>query len=385
MAGRRRSGQAGVCPLAGRTVSGAGSALGLHLQWQRAGASRASSGRAARTAMYVPGMSVARCVVGCELGTRDDVPCRMKTRPTGVVATHASGSMTPSVVRAATITGLAAALLPLPQGCSAQQSTGALARYNLSSPAARFELPADLAEISGLALDGAGRLWAHQDERAFVFQLDPTNGRIAKSFRLGRNGVRGDFEGIAVAGSRMFLISSEGELFEFQDAADGSVVEHRRIDLGTSNECRELEGLDHDPRRDELLLVCKTPRGRPLRDQLLIFGAPLANGPTRAERRYTFPLTILEAHGREPELNPSGIAVHPETGSFFILASQQQLVVEIDRSGRVLGLAELDRGGHPQPEGIVFAPDGTLYISSEARDGQPLLSVYRPSTGSGSD
>ena len=91
-----------------------------------------------------------------------------------------------------------AVLAPSPvtalQSASAQAT---LSRYDLSKPAAdRWELPKALQEISGLAVDSAGRIFAHDDEQAIIYQIDPATHRVVKRFSFGRaraaRGLRGD-------------------------------------------------------------------------------------------------------------------------------------------------------------------------------------------------
>jgi uncharacterized protein YjiK len=92
--------------------------------------------------------------------------------------------------------------------------------------------------------------------------------------------------------------------------------------------------------------------------------------------RISVPLEGLAASGLDAELSPSGIAVHPITGTVFIVAAQQDVIVEFDRSGQYLASARLARRLHPQPEGIAFAPDGTLFIANEGQSGRANLTVY---------
>ena len=60
-----------------------------------------------------------------------------------------------------------------------------LGAYSLDAEtAARVKLPKRLAEISGLALTDDGRLLAHDDEMAVVYELDQKDGSIVKWFAL---------------------------------------------------------------------------------------------------------------------------------------------------------------------------------------------------------
>jgi uncharacterized protein YjiK len=205
--------------------------------------------------------------------------------------------------------------------------------------------------------------------------------KVIKEFRLGANGIRGDFEGIALVGQRMFLVSSEGVLFEFREPAADASAAYQRYELAVRDRCAEIEGLDYDAFNNELLLACKITRGAEQRGRLLVFAFSLRSMSTLPAPRLSVPLTVLEQQRLEPDLNPSGIAIHPQTGTIFILASQQSLIVEFGRDGRLLGNARIRRRTHTQPEGITFATDGTLYIADEGGSGRAALTVYPQSPG----
>jgi uncharacterized protein YjiK len=257
-----------------------------------------------------------------------------------------------------------------------QAAPSAISRYALDSRNPRqFDLSRNLREVSGLALNERGTLFAHNDELATVFEIDPTTGDRLKSFRVGKPEF-GDFEGITAVGRRIFLISSEGTLYEFEEAAADSSAAFQRHELATRDLCAEIEGIDYDARSDELLLACKITRGREQRGRLIVFAVSLATMTLHAEPRLSVSLDMLGPEGLEAELSPSGIAIHPLTGTLFLVAAQQDVLVEIDRAGRLLGVSELARRLHPQPEGVAFAPDGTLYIANEGRSGRANLTVY---------
>src|SRR5687768_14749269 len=79
--------------------------------------------------------------------------------------------------------------------------------------AEQMRLPGALREISGLAVTPDGRVFAHGDERAIVSEVDYRRGAIVKSFALGSPILAGDFEGLAIADKRFFLITSTGRLY----------------------------------------------------------------------------------------------------------------------------------------------------------------------------
>ena len=147
--------------------------------------------------------------------------------------------------------------------------------------ATRWNLPKRLDEISGLALSADERLFAHDDERAVIYEVDWHRGRVSKAFALGDPPLKGDFEGIAIAGDDFYLVNSDGVLYRAPEGDDGAHVGYERIDTGTSRRC-EIEGLAYDVRRALLLLGCKAPREASLRGRVSVFA--WATGTARARR-----------------------------------------------------------------------------------------------------
>jgi hypothetical protein len=65
----------------------------------------------------------------------------------------------------------------------------ALPHYALDGkPTSEVHLDKARREISGIAFTADGRLLAHGDEHALVWQLDPGSGKVLKRFGLGRAG-----------------------------------------------------------------------------------------------------------------------------------------------------------------------------------------------------
>ena len=55
---------------------------------------------------------------------------------------------------------------------------------------------------------------AHDDERAVIYEIDFRNEGLVKAWAFGDTPARGDFEGIAVSPTRVWLVASNGRLFE---------------------------------------------------------------------------------------------------------------------------------------------------------------------------
>jgi len=220
-------------------------------------------------------------------------------------------------------------------------------------------------------------LFSHHDERATIYQIDPESGGILKAFSAGFMGVPGDFEGLAIAGDRFFLSTSDGQLVEFTEGEDGSSVGYRIHNTGLGARC-EMEGLAFDPAEGALLLPCKTPRDRVLEDFIVVFVVPLETLEPAVLPRVFLPLEELKSMDVNDKFHPSAIEVHPETGSILLVAAREEALLELSSQGRLLAAKELKRKDHPQPEGLAFLPDGTLVLADEGQGAPGQLTRYPP-------
>jgi uncharacterized protein YjiK len=276
-------------------------------------------------------------------------------------------------------------------GCESPAAApeGALARYGLSGPPAwRVTLPAELREVSGLAVTADGRLFAHGDEEAVIYQLEPRTGKTVKRFGLepgagvpdlgkkSKDGrVAGDFEDIAIVGDRFFLVTSNAVLLEFSEGATGARVPFTAHTTGLGDTC-EVEGLAHDTASGALLMLCKEMRQKAARDRVEIHAWSLAERRLHPEPRLTVPYSELSRATGVRAFNGSALAFTPGGRSLALIAGPQRAFAEITLEGRAVGGGRLDRAGLPQPEGIAFLPDGTLLISSEGGRGEATMNGY---------
>lgn len=253
-----------------------------------------------------------------------------------------------------------------------------LNRYDLAAhPKAHFTMPSHLNEISGLTVTADGRLFAHDDERGVVYQLDYTSGRIIKQFSIGRFGVRADFEDIAVKGKWFYLVESNGTLYEFAEGNDGDRVEFRtyRTFLNSKN---DVEGLCYDPVTDCLLLLCKGDPGSGYQTHKAVYAFSLKTKTLSSRPRFLIPLKQVTGSSEGKRFNPSGIERHPWSGTFFVIAAQGNSLVELAADGTVLAQQALNKNVDPHPEGIAFAPDLSLLLCNDGQGGTGSLTIYAP-------
>ena len=272
---------------------------------------------------------------------------------------------------------VAAVVLVGTLAAGALTSPSALAGYAIAKGGdARWELPDVLREISGLATMPDGRLFAHADERALIVELDVRRQRVAKTFAMGRQGVRGDFEGIAVVGDRFWLVTSDGILHESAEGANGADVPFRTYDTGIGSQC-EVEGLAYDPATAALMLACKTPRARALRGTVTVFSWSIQRRALVGRGGLRVRADSLARRAGVSTFSPSGIERDPTTGHWLIIAARERAIVEIAPDGRIVAAAALSRRGHGQAEGIAIAADRTLLIADEGAKRRGTLTTYR--------
>ena len=239
----------------------------------------------------------------------------------------------------------------------------------------QWKLPGKLKEISGLALSDDGRLFAVADESAIVYELDYARGRIVKSFALGKPTVRGDFEGIAIAGERIYLTTSDGVIFSAREGDDGSRVSYETYETGIGEHC-EIEGLA--VLDENLLLLCKTVRSNDLIDGLSIFVWAIESAMLRNSDLIALPeseiLDILDSDS----LSPSGLAVDGATGHLLIVAAQQRALLAVTADGTLVQAKRMPLAErHRQAEGIEVTRASELLISDEGGGDKARIAVYR--------
>ncbi len=206
-------------------------------------------------------------------------------------------------------------------------------------------------------------MFAHADEHAVIFEINPTDGKLIKGFAMGDNPAPGDFEGIAYAEERFYLVTSGGLIYESREGEDDERMLYNMYVTGVGKKC-EVEGLAFEPADRSLLLVCKTPRDDEIEDFLAIYRFSLDTREVAGEPLLV-PLKEITDRINEKAFHPSGIERHPVTGNYVVVAAQQSAIVEITPAGQVVAVVDLKRRNHCQVEGITFTSSGTLVLADE--------------------
>lgn len=236
--------------------------------------------------------------------------------------------------------------------------------YQLSTPDANYPLPNVLTEISGLTYFINDQLLCVQDEEAVVHVFDTKKKKVIHDFAFGSFG---DFEGIEYVNGEVYVLQSNGDLFRFEPPANTDPIEtevadkirRTRTDLPKRT---EVEGLGYEPKTKRLLIAVKSGGG-PSSDKA-VYSFDLLNKAVFKDMQLND--EQLEGAGINPKTyKPSGIAVHPMTGEWYVLSSVGKRLLITNRQAKILYSEALDPKQFRQPEGICFAPNGDLFIASE--------------------
>jgi uncharacterized protein YjiK len=251
------------------------------------------------------------------------------------------------------------------------QQAGASGSLFAAQSDTQWRLPNELREISGLALSPDGRLFAHNDERAVIYEIDATRGAIVKAFALGDGALRGDFEGLAISPDGVFWIAtSRGELYRFNEGADGATVSFEVLNSGLRDVC-EIEGLAYLPAEESLILGCKQNEARDMRSTVSLYSWRFSGS---AEPWREVPEREIAAAAGVEDFRPSSLDVDARSGRLLVLSANDAALAELDGEGRLVAAHALR--GHPQPEGVAVLQNGALVISDEGGRGQAQLSRY---------
>ena len=255
----------------------------------------------------------------------------------------------------------------------AQRLKKADANPKKDEPVAMWMMPAELKEISGLALTADGRLLTHDDNVGKIFAIDPKSGIVLNQFTLG-NGIPGDFEAITVVGNDVYLADSHANLYRFREGTKDAKVAYTKQDLHLGKEC-EFESLAYEADSAWLVLPCKRVLLKSLQDSLVIYRFRLQGPDSTRLTMMTIPLADVIGSNDWKGFHPTDMTIDPNTGNYVII-SQEKGLVEITPGGLV-ERAEPLPGKHSQPEGVAITKDNLLIVSDEGSKKPAAITIYR--------
>jgi hypothetical protein len=264
--------------------------------------------------------------------------------------------------------------------------------YDLSRPEMATSLPPALHEISGLTELDSASFACVQDEHGILFIYDIRRNRIVRELPFGYDG---DYEGVARVGKTVYVLRSDGVLYEIPDyRLESSNTRFYETMIPAENN----EGLCYDRAGHRLLIGCKgrLDKGPEFKDPRYIYAFDLKTKKLAPKPVYAFSVQDLSAYavkngiippvttkknGRTIpsliKLSTSEIALHPVTGELYLLSAADHLLMIFDAKGRIRHMEALDPAVFNKPEGITFFANGDMLITNEGQEGRPSLLKFR--------
>lgn len=264
-------------------------------------------------------------------------------------------------------------------------------QYNLREADGKIRLAEILTEISGLSHFNDSILVAVQDEQGIVFHIHKETGEITKRDHFQKSG---DFEGIEHIGKDLWIIESTGHLYHISE--DRKFKKTKTFLEARNN----AEGLTYDPLNNQLLIICK---GKALKRKenhsiKAIYAYDLEKQELKKEPHLKIHLDSIYQHihhsgmgkaglrllrflnrsNKDLRFKPSGIAIHPKDGHYYILGAVGKLLVVLSKEGDLKSVVRLRESLFPQAEGICFSEDGDLYIASEGDKEDSFIVEFKP-------
>jgi hypothetical protein len=258
---------------------------------------------------------------------------------------------------------------------NAQGADHGIARYLIQTPEREYLLPQGLSEVSGLAVASDLSVFAHNDEYGIVYEVEVATGKTIKAFALGASTVKADFEDIAARGDYVYLLTSDGRIFEARKGEHRKRVLYNVYDTGVGARC-ETEGLANGPTENDFLILCKRMRDEAFKDRLVVFLWNVADHSPVTAPWLNVSLDGLLGKLEQANFHPSAFAWKRDTRTLFIISAKGHNAIEIDMRGRLVSRYKVDKRRHPQPEGMTLMPDGRLVIGDEGPRGHGKLTVY---------
>jgi hypothetical protein len=252
--------------------------------------------------------------------------------------------------------------------------------YNFKSPAESIELPSVLHEISGVTNIDSLNFACIQDENGILFIYDVRDRKITRQFKFFS---KGDYEGIARVDDTIYVLRSDGVLFEIADYKSDSIIV---IPYQTNVPSKDNEGLCYDSENRRLLIACKesTGKGELSKDYRYIFAFNLDSMHLVPDPVFSFDIEELKTFAKTNnvklplkgknkglkvetvlKLQASEIAIHPLSKRIYILSAEDYMLFVFDKTGKIEQMVKLNYTLFNQPEGITFLENGDMLISNE--------------------
>lgn len=227
-----------------------------------------------------------------------------------------------------------------------------------------WKMPAALKEISGIAWLSNDEIACVQDEDGIIFIYNLRSEKVVQEIRFGN---AGDYEGIAVHGKNAYVLRSDGVIYEitrFRES-DAKTTYFKSV-FGAKN---NMESITLDAANNRLITITKD-RDPYSEDYKGLYQIPLSSKQTDINPILKINMAdkALKDYKKKKSYKnfcPSDVAIHPKSGNYYITEGSNPKMIIMDKTGTIIHLIALNSNDFPQPEGITFAPNGTMYIATE--------------------
>lgn len=276
-------------------------------------------------------------------------------------------------------------------GCtSIYYNKESLIGYNLEQPDKFLVLPDTLREISGLAEIDSVTFACVQDENGILFIYDLVKNQIKSQYTFN---IDGDYEGITRIGETMYILRSDGVLFEIVNYTSKTFeLNSYETKIPSDNN----EGLCYDAENNCLLIASKgkVGKGGEFKDLRVIYSFDLTTKQLSEEPVYEFDVKDIKDFAienkvdlptktrmkkgeevTEPALKfrPSAIAIHPITKKLYLLSAADHLLFIFNQDETLEHIEVLNPKVFNKSEGITFLKNGDMLITNEGQGGAPTL------------
>jgi hypothetical protein len=260
--------------------------------------------------------------------------------------------------------------------------------YNLNKPDATFTLPDVLREISGATSLDSVSIACIQDENGILFIYDLLKKEISKQYLFGFDG---DYEGITLAGKVIYILRSDGYLFEISNFRSRNF---KLTSYATGIPANNNEGLCYDAANNRLLIACKgkIETGPQYKDKRFIYGFDLQSKKLIRQPVFEFDVNEIKKFAILNKVNlpirinkkdqsaevilkfrTSAVCIHPFTKKLFLLSASDHLLFIFDAKGTIEHIEPLDPSKFNKAEGITFFKNGDMLITNEGQDKKATL------------
>lgn len=260
--------------------------------------------------------------------------------------------------------------------------------YDFSKPNLNIILPSSLQEISGTVILDSNTIACIQDENGILYLYDMQYYRIKKEITFGLNG---DYEGIAKVNHTLYILRSDGVIFEIENYLSYKlqVKEYQTTIPAVNN-----EGICFDETNNRLLIgekgkINKDPSNKYYRciysfdlktktlNRLPVFNFNTIDINIMAKMQgVIFPKTKNKKGNIEDgnvKFNTSEIGIHPITKELYVLSATDHCLFIFDENGKLNKIEQLNPILFNKPESLSFYNNGDLLITNEGQSHQPTL------------